>query len=228
MDLSVVKVGGSIAAQPDKLRALCQKLLELAKRHCLVVVPGGGEFADTVRQLDRRFNLSKQASHRMAILGMDQYGILLADLMADCVAVNELGEVEKALEQAKLAVFLPSTLLFCENLLENSWDVTSDSIALYIAHQLHADRVLLITDVDGVYTSDPKQDKKAKLMKSITPEELLAFHQRTSVDKALPRLLLKWKINCYVVNGSFPDRVEAVLEGEKPLGTLISAKLCNA
>jgi aspartokinase-like uncharacterized kinase len=227
MGLSVVKVGGSLASKPDKLRALCQKLLELSRHHCLVVVPGGGEFTDTVRQLDQRLHLSKEKSHRMAILGMDQYGLVLADLMADTVIVNGLGEAEKALEFGKLAIFMPSMLLFSEDPLENSWDVTSDSIALYIAYRLHADRVLLISDVDGVYTNNPNQDKNAKLMKNITPHELIAFHERTSVDKALPQLLLQWPINCYVVNGFFPERIEAILDGQEPLGTLISGNPPN-
>ncbi len=221
MDLSVIKVGGSIAPNPEKLHALCQKLLDLSKRHRLIVVPGGGEFADTVRQLDARLHLSKQASHRMAILAMDQYGLLLADLMADSILVNELGEVKKALDEGKLAVFLPSTLLFCDDPLENSWDVTSDSIALYIAHRLHADKLLLVTDVDGIYTRDPKMDKTAKLIENITLKDLLVIGQRTSVDNALSKLLQQWQINCYILNGFFPERIEAVLDGHKPLGTFV-------
>jgi aspartokinase-like uncharacterized kinase len=222
MGLSVIKVGGSLATQPIKLRALCKKLSELSKRYSLVVVPGGGEFADVVRQLDARFQLSRQASHRMAILGMDQYGLLLSDLITDSVAVDRLENARKAIEEHKLPILLPSRLLFRKDPLENSWDVTSDSIALYIAHRLHADRALLITDVDGIYTRDPKQEKNAKLIQNITPNALLALDQRTSVDKALPKLLLQWRVNCYVINGLFPDRVEDVLGGQKPLGTHIS------
>jgi aspartokinase-like uncharacterized kinase len=221
MDLSVIKVGGSIATKPDKLRALCQKMLELSKHHRLVVVPGGGEFADTVRQFDMKFHLSKPDPHRMAVLGMDQYGLLLVDLMADSVAVNGLDDAEKALNEGKLAVFLPSTLIFCEDPLENSWDVTSDSIALYISHRLLADKLLLTTDVDGIYTKDPKLGKNARLIENVKPKELLSFGNRTSVDSALPKLLLQWQIDCYVINGFFPERVVSVLEGQKPVGTLI-------
>jgi aspartokinase-like uncharacterized kinase len=228
MCLSIVKVGGSIAAQPDKLRALCKKLSEVSKRYSLVVVPGGGEFADAVRQLDARFQLSKQASHRMAILGMDQYGLVLSDLITDSVTVDTLEKAKKAAEDRKPPIFLPSRLVILEDPLENSWDVTSDSIALYIAHRLHADKVLLITDVDGIYTRDPKQEKNAKLIQNVTPNELLAFEQRTSVDKALPKLLLQWQVNCYVINGFFPDRVEAVLDEQKPLGTHISSNHLSA
>ncbi len=76
MDATVVKIGGSLALYPDKLKELCIRLSEAAKKHKMVVVPGGGEFADLVRNCDKRFNLSCKASHRMAILGMDQYGLL--------------------------------------------------------------------------------------------------------------------------------------------------------
>jgi aspartokinase-like uncharacterized kinase len=56
------------------------------------VVPGGGEFADVVRCLDERFSLTCGVSHRMAILGMDQYGLLLSDLMPNSVTVCKLEE----------------------------------------------------------------------------------------------------------------------------------------
>jgi aspartokinase-like uncharacterized kinase len=49
---TVVKVGGSLAAYPEKLRSLCVKLSEISKKQKLLIVPGGGEFADTVRKHD--------------------------------------------------------------------------------------------------------------------------------------------------------------------------------
>ena len=88
-------------------------------------------------------------------------------------------------------------MMFLEDPLENSWDVTSDSIALYIAHRLNASKVLLCTDVDGIFTADPKTAKNAELIKKISPTALLAMKQRTSVDKALPKLLDQWPIDCY-------------------------------
>jgi len=130
MDATIVKVGGSLALYPEKLRALCAKLSEISTKHKLIVVPGGGEFADLVRDLDKRFNLSHAASHRMAILGMNQYGFLLSDLMPCSCAVNQLENVQKVLDLGKLPVFLHSNLLLSEYTFQNSWDVTSDSIAV--------------------------------------------------------------------------------------------------
>jgi len=194
----------------------------------MVVVPGGGEFADTVRQLDKRFCLSKEVSHRMAVLGMDQYGLLLTDLTPDAVAVGGLEEAKNTLTHGKLPVFLPSQLLFQEDPLENSWAITSDSIALYLAARLRAQRLLLVTDVDGVFTQDPKQHPEAKLIKKLSPKELSAMSMRTSVDMMLPKLLLQWRLDCFVVNGFFPQRVEAVLEGQTTVCTLIGGSLFDA
>jgi aspartokinase-like uncharacterized kinase len=221
MGITVMKIGGSLSEKPEKLKALCAKLGELAKKHVLIVVPGGGEFADVVRDLDRRFSLSSAAAHRMAILGMDQYGLLLSDLTLTSLIADSLEDVADA-GFGKLIVFLPSKLMLNEDSLENSWDVTSDSIAAYIACRLNASQLLLVTDVDGVYTNDPKIDADAKLIKKLTSKQLLDMNRRTSVDLYLPKFLLKSKIECIVVNGLFPERIEAILAGKEAVCTVIS------
>jgi 5-(aminomethyl)-3-furanmethanol phosphate kinase len=220
LEVTVIKVGGSLARQPQRLRALCSKLCELSGKHSLVVVPGGGEFADTVRQLDKRFTMSNQASHKMAVLGMDQYGWLLLDLMTTAVASSCLQETKTALYDRKLVVFLPAQLMQKEDPLENSWTVTSDSIALYIAHMLHAKRLLLATDVDGIYGEDPKHNPQALLIEELSAQQLLTM-DRTSVDAALAGLLLKWKLDCFVLNGAYPLRVESLLGDQKTVCTHI-------
>jgi aspartokinase-like uncharacterized kinase len=188
-----------------------------------VLVPGGGEFADLVRSLDERFSLSCGASHRMAILGMDQLGLLLSDLTPNSVVVNRVETVENGLVSGKLPIFLPSNLLLNEDPLENSWDVTSDSITVYVAARLGVRKVVLVTDVDGVYTTDPKRHPDARFIEKLSASELLATGARTSVDKFLPKLLLKLHIDCFVINGLFPERVAAILNGEDTVCTLITS-----
>ncbi|MCJ7761902.1 amino acid kinase, partial [Candidatus Bathyarchaeota archaeon] len=111
MDTTVIKVGGSLSQNPQSLRALCVKLSEIAKKHALVLVPGGGEFADCVRDFDKRFSLSSSVVHRMAILGMDQYGLLLSDLAPDCSVVDKLEDAKRLSGTGRLVVFLPSRFL---------------------------------------------------------------------------------------------------------------------
>jgi aspartokinase-like uncharacterized kinase len=222
MDAVVVKVGGSLALHPEKLKALCTKLNETSKKHKLIIVPGGGEFADAVRAYDKRFNLTPQTSHRMALLAMDQYGFALSDLMPSSCTVNKFEDLQKAWDAGRLPVLLPSNFLFSDDWLENSWDVTSDSIAVYIAEQLDIHKTVLVTDVDGVFTNDPKRFSDAKLIDALSTEELLKVNKRTSVDKFLPRMLLQWRTKCFVVNGLYPRRVEAVLNGQETICTQIN------
>lgn len=221
MNATVVKVGGSLSLYPEKLRTLCLKISEISKEQKLIVVPGGGEFADVVRCLDKSFHLSCSTSHGMAILGMDQYGMLLSDLMPGSITTHKLEEINNYFDLNKLPIFLPSHLLLREDSLENSWAVTSDSIAVYIAGRLQVTKVLLVTDVDGIYNSDPKNFSEAKLINNISVSELLAINKRTSVDKALPKLLLNTSIDCFVVNGLFPERIKLVLAGQDSIYTLI-------
>ena len=123
----------------------------------------------------------------------------------------------------KLLIFLPFNLLNQEDPLENSWAVTSDSIAVYIASRLQVTKVLLVTDVDGIYNNDPKTVSDDKLINDLSASDLLAMNNRTSVDKALPNLLLKTPIDCYVVNGLFPERIKSILDGQDAICTLIKS-----
>jgi aspartokinase-like uncharacterized kinase len=221
---TVIKVGGSLAEDPERLRALCAKLGEFAKKYAIVVVPGGGRFADVVRDFDKRFTLSGEIVHRMAVLGMDQFGLLLSQIIPNSCATYLLSDARQLSEIGVVPVFLPSRLMFREDPLENSWDVTSDSISAYVASRLHAAKVVLVTDVDGVFTEDPKRHADAVLIGRLSAEELLKLKQRTSVDRYLPKLLLESPIDCYVVNGNYPERIEAVLAGQQATCTLIAAR----
>jgi aspartokinase-like uncharacterized kinase len=80
---------------------------------------------------------------------------------------------------------------------------------------------LFITDVDGIYADDPKKHPEAKLIAQMTAQELLGLNIRTSVDKALPKLLLDSPVDSFVVNGLFPERVKAILENKITVCTII-------
>lgn len=221
---AVIKIGGSLAEDPERLRTLCTKLSEFAKKYAITVVPGGGKFADVVRDFDKRFTLSSGSAHRMAILGMDQFGLLLSQIIPNSCATYLLNDAKQLSEIGVVPIFLPSRLMFKENPLENSWIVTSDSIAAYVASRLRAAKVLLVTDVDGIFTKDPRKHADAVLIERLSAEELLKLNKRTNVDSYLPKLLLESQVDCYVVNGNQPERVEAILAGQQAICTLIAAR----
>jgi aspartokinase-like uncharacterized kinase len=81
--------------------------------------------------------------------------------------------------------------------------------------------VILVTDVDGVFTKDHKKHGDATLIERMPVEKLLVMNHRTSVDNFLPKLLLEAQIECYVVNGRYPARIEAILAGQHTTCTVI-------
>lgn len=145
--ISVVKIGGGLAAIPTALERVCRAVEEASRAGCIVVLPGGGPFADRVREFDRERGLSSTAAHWMAMLAMDQYAFALADRMPGAVLLDDPGSVLEVLAQGKLAVLAPSRWMRAADVLPHSWDVTSDSIAAFIAGALGATRLILIKPV---------------------------------------------------------------------------------
>jgi aspartokinase-like uncharacterized kinase len=218
---AVLKVGGSLAEDPTSLTKLCQELSVLAEAHRIVIVPGGGEFADAVRKIDKIYGLSNTAAHKMAILAMDQYGLFLADITPNSYVFCSLEEVSN-FTKGKMPIFLPSQHMLREDRLEHSWDVTSDTITAHIANLLDAKKLVLVTDVDGIFSEDPKKSADTKLIEELSAEELQGWNKRTSVDKALPKTLLQSNVDCYVVNGRYPKRIRLILENKKTVCTHIT------
>ena len=78
--------------------------------------------------------------------------------------------------------------------------------------------------VNGVFSGDPKMDADAELLEEVTASGLLALGVRTSVDRFLPQVVLKFGMECFVVNGRFPERVSEVLAGKSTVCTRIIPK----
>lgn len=218
---AVVKVGGSLAENPANLRVLCRELTKQSKKHKILIVPGGGRFADKVREIDRAFGVSSTVAHRMAILGMDQFGLLLSDITRDSQTTYSLQMAKKLSADGILPILLPSRFMFREDRLEHSWDITSDSIAAHVALKVHAEKLILATDVDGIFSNNPKKDLNAELREKLPVSELLRWNKRTSVDKFLPRMLSETRLNCFVANGKHPKRIKDILENHETVCTRI-------
>jgi 5-(aminomethyl)-3-furanmethanol phosphate kinase len=214
--LTVVKVGGGLgrAAGDGALRALCSALGRLGERHPLVVVPGGAGFADAVRDADRRFGLSAAASHRMAILGMEQFGWLLGELIPDAARCDDLARA-RTLAGERTVVLLPAGLPV--DALPASWQVTSDSIAAWVADQVGAGRLVLVKEVDGLFADWPARGEP---LARVSVAELSAL-RAGGVDEHLPKLLERARFETWVIGGRDPGRVQELLERGTTVGTRI-------
>ena len=195
----VVKLGGSLI---HRAKDIVKEIVDYsdASGESILIIPGGSVFADTVRKV----NASDEASHWMAILAMEQYGYYIAD-GSDAKLIDDTGDIDEG-----AYVLLPYALLKKKDELPHTWDVTSDTIAAWVALGLGA-RFIKLTDVDGIFIN-------GELRKELRADELQGIE--TCVDGELPRFLIKNKMNCEVLNGNCPGRLVNALKGNVT-GTLI-------
>ena len=213
----VLKIGGSLG-RGTKLKPLCQRLAELGRKRRILVVPGGGAFADMVRDYHSRYELSDSAAHWMAILAMDQFGHALADLIPDGEPVRGLAAARETAAAGRVPVLNSFDLLFRVDPLERSWRVTSDSIAAWVAEQVGARTLVLLKSVDGLYTSDPHAGGNPELIEDIGLDQLAACD---GVDSYLPRLLSGSALKLWIINGEHPDRLTELLKKGRTKGTRV-------
>src|SRR5918993_6040455 len=140
----IVKVGGGLLVTPGDLDHVTAAISALARSCRLMIVPGGGPFADTVRAVDRQVGIPEDAAHWMAVLAMDQYAHLLAARLDGAAIVSSLAQARGALEAERVPVLAPSEWLRQHDPLPHSWDVTSDSIAAWIAGASGAREIVLL------------------------------------------------------------------------------------
>ena len=202
----VVKIGGSLF--PNYAITLADKLK--CTDSCIIL--GGGEFANLIRKYDDEMNFSDEINHWTAIDCMDIIAKLVNDKLDSTRLAFSIDEVNDISDEGFTPIFVVSEFLKSEDPFECSWDVTSDSIAAYVAHLLNAN-LFIVTNVNGIYTQEPKEPGSTFISK-IDAKTLLTF-QESSIDVMLPSLLLEFGTDCYVVNGKFPERVLSLIDDNK-------------
>ena len=139
----VVKLGGSLANYPDDLKRWLEELA-VAGRGRVVIVPGGGPFVDCVRAAQQDWGFTDSTAHRMALLAMEQYGWMLADIQPGLILARTVVELYKTLSNKNIPVWLPSAMIAGNAEISENWDVTSDSLAAWLARRLGAERLVLV------------------------------------------------------------------------------------
>lgn len=151
----VVKLGGSLGGSP-LLDAWLQALDGSGQR--MVIVPGGGPFADAVRLAQGRLGFDDAAAHKMALLAMAQFGLALASRCANCRMASTASAIKAALAEWRLPVWMPLTMAGAASDIPASWDITSDSLAAWLAGRIGARRLMLVKQVDAPHGDIPASD----------------------------------------------------------------------
>jgi aspartokinase-like uncharacterized kinase len=145
LSVTIVKLGGSLACSPLR-KAWLDALVTWGKP--FILVPGGGPFANCVRVAQDHMGFSDAAAHRMALLAMEQFAIALAAHSDKFSLAASRDEIEGVLNAGNIPVWLASEMVLATPDVPVSWDMTSDSLAAWLAGTLRARRLLLVKSCD--------------------------------------------------------------------------------
>jgi len=209
---ALFKIGGKILENSNSIKSTFSQLTQLYEEQILqkiIVIPGGGSFANFVRSLDEALQIGDDLAHWIAIYSMNYNGIMLHKKYPDLERIEKLKTFQDAKQM--FCIFLPYSLFREDDTLPHNWDVTSDSIALYVANKLKLSRCFLIKNVDGIFNKDKElikflsTFKYSELKRSNQLENIIEndsnIKKSKPIDSHLLKLIEKYKTPCYIING---------------------------
>lgn len=140
--MQIVKLGGSLSRESPLPRWL-EMLAEVGGGR-VIVVPGGGGFADQARDAQAWWQLGDLVGHNMAVLGMAQTALMMQALCPALQLAADEDQLLEVLRRGQTALWLPLDLLRTQPDELTHWGVSSDSLALWLASRLQAERLLLV------------------------------------------------------------------------------------
>ena len=180
----VVKIGGSLLGSPE-----LESWLELFVKYSdgnIIIVPGGGIFANAVREAQILTKISDACAHKLSVLAMDQFGLLLANLNPLLATAKTECEIDERTWQHRAIVWLPSHMVLSDDSIPQSWDVTSDSLAAWLAKKLNAKQLVLV--------KSDKPSASQLCLKRLTEEGV--------VDEALNEFMLNANFGSWMLKKS--------------------------
>ncbi len=220
----VLSAGGSLFFDEtpifDKIRAFCEVLSKLhSLGHKFVLVVGGGKPARSYVETARDFGANNYTQ--------DELGIMVTRLNASLFISGLQKAYPSVLTEPKkaLRVINRGMIPVFGGLLPS---FTTDAVAALIAEAVNGEFVNL-TDVDGVYSADPKKSKTAKFFPELSYDELLSMFkgskskpgQNMVLDLPCVNILRRSNIRTAVLNGNDLENFENFVQGQTFTGTII-------
>lgn len=139
----IIKLGGSLF-QSDTLIKCLDKIEKKFSLKRVVIVPGGGAFADQVRLAQQRWQFDDITAHKMAILAMQQMALLIHGLKRHFSIAHSVNEIPEKLLKHPIVIWSPDIADLDNATVPASWDITSDSLSAWLAGKLFATEVILV------------------------------------------------------------------------------------
>ena len=133
----VLKIGGSWITNP-KLTTLIRRL-DKKKKGKIIIVAGGGCFADSVRFAFKKTKMSEKLANTLALKSTEIFCSYLKNINKKLYLTTD-----KRFKENSLNVWLPSVILSNEKSFKRNWDSTSDSVAAWLSENIKADGLVFI------------------------------------------------------------------------------------
>ena len=221
----VVKIGGHLISTKDGINTdLFKKYSRLLSeiydggRWCVVI--GGGEEARRYVDAARDMGINESICDLIAVKVTRINALLLASLLGE-KAVQRIPESLEELIQYSSK----GRIIVMGGLQPGQSTIAVSALA---AEAINADKLIVATDVDGIYTDDPKLNPEARLLEEVTLSRLMKIVEKTShrageyklIDMVAYKILSRSSIQTIYLNGKDPENVRKAIMGEK-IGTLI-------
>lgn len=221
-----IKLGGfSFPADLDveKIRTYAELFSRLQNDgNRLVIVTGGGKNARKYIEASRRLGANEAFCDEIGI----EVARLNARLLITSLDEDAYPEVPENLEELK-RFFQLGKIVVMGGLQPGH---STNAVAALAAETIGASVLVNVTDVEGVYTADPKRDPEARKIDEIAAEELLGLASRESLaagsyelmDPLSVMIIERSHIPTWIVSGEEPENILKVLRGEH-VGTKITS-----
>lgn len=212
---AIFKIGGKILENFDNLNSTISQLRQLYKKKLIfniILIPGGGSFANFIRNAHSVLKFAEELAHWMGIISMNYNGLELNKKFPNLEVTEDFNRL-KNLKKKSFCLFLPFQFLKDNDKLPHSWDATSDSITLFLAKELGLNECFLIKDVDGILNNKNQVIKEISTFEFKEMKELGKLAELKSdseelkerskpIDPYLTILIDRYQISCIILNGS--------------------------
>lgn len=136
---TIVKIGGSCFQQPQLLRRITATLDEQSTRQSRIFICGGGHFAEAVRRQYAVHSLPDDVCHHLAIEAMTMQSKVFAHLSGMPLIAEPPSSGDAILDVVEWL----NSHTNIEGLIPQTWEVTSDSLAAYVARYYESPLMLI-------------------------------------------------------------------------------------
>ena len=140
--MRVIKLGGSLA--DSSLLKNWLDAVAFNSSDSTVIVPGGGAFAEQVRVAQKQWRFDDYTAHFMALLAMQQMACMFQGINQNLHIASSVQEIKSWLDRHKVVIWIPDIKQLDRADIPACWDITSDSLAAWLAKELSATELFLV------------------------------------------------------------------------------------